>query len=126
MDLTFFNAHKNDTHIDLGEIPLPIQTNVSGQVLTGIAPVNVGAIDVDHPEDILETLPITGTIVNITKSESSMFVVNTQNVTFEELNTYLDEDDLTKIPVVSNVIPAIENLETSNNIPLSEALSGLL
>uniref|UniRef100_A0A1B0CPZ0 Uncharacterized protein n=1 Tax=Lutzomyia longipalpis TaxID=7200 RepID=A0A1B0CPZ0_LUTLO len=125
VDLTFFNAHKNDTHLDLGSIPLPVQTNVSGQVLTGIAPINIGAVDVDHPEDILETLPITGTIVNITKSESSMFVINTDNVTFDQLNTYLDEDDLTKIPVVSNVIPAVEKLETSN-IPLSEALSDLL
>uniref|UniRef100_A0A1L8DP23 Putative conserved secreted protein n=1 Tax=Nyssomyia neivai TaxID=330878 RepID=A0A1L8DP23_9DIPT len=124
VDLTFFNAHKNDTHLDLGSIPLPVQTNISGQVLTGIAPINIGAIDVEHPEEILETLPITGTIVNITKSESSMFVINTSNVTFDQLNTYLDEDDLTKIPVVSNAIPAVEKLET--NIPLSEALSDLL
>ncbi|GAB0099177.1 uncharacterized protein DMENIID0001_150230 [Sergentomyia squamirostris] len=129
VDLTFFNAHQNDTHLDFGSIPLPVQTNVSGQILTGIAPIDLGAVDVNHPEDILETLPITGTIVNITKSESSMFIINTTNVSFDELNTYLEDDDLTKIPVISNVIPAVENLEISNqsnNIPLSQALSGLL
>lgn len=70
VDLTFFDDHTNDSHIDLGTIPLPVQTNVTGQVLTGIAPIGASYSDA---RDILSTLPITGTIVNITHSDTSYF-----------------------------------------------------
>ncbi|XP_055372713.1 uncharacterized protein LOC129606414 [Condylostylus longicornis] len=79
VDLTFFDAHRNDSHIDFGNIPLPVQTNISGQVLTGIAPINIGAIS--NPSDLLSTLPLTGTIVNITHSDTAFFKLSTQNMT---------------------------------------------
>lgn len=35
VDLTFYDTQSNDTHINFGDIPLPVQTNVSGQIITG-------------------------------------------------------------------------------------------
>ena len=46
MDLTFFDPKYNGTHIDLSNIPLPVQTNVSGVEVTGLAPTNLGFLAV--------------------------------------------------------------------------------
>lgn len=35
VDLSFYNTEGNDTHINFGDVPLPVQTNVSGQIITG-------------------------------------------------------------------------------------------
>lgn len=35
VDLSFYDTESNDTHINFGDIPLPVQTNVSGQIITG-------------------------------------------------------------------------------------------
>lgn len=48
IDLTFFNPDKNGSIIDLGDIPIPIQTNISGHVITGIAPVDIGSISASN------------------------------------------------------------------------------
>lgn len=95
VDLTFFDAHSNGSHLDLGDIPLPVQTNVTGQVLTGIAPVHIGAIQDAH--DIIQTLPLTGTIVNISHSDTS-FITLTHKPRDGENGTILDAEDLAKIP----------------------------
>lgn len=92
VDLTFFDAHKNSSHIDLGRVPLPIQTNISGQVLTGIAPVDIGAFS--NPAQLLQTLPITGTIVNITHSDTGYFQLSTSNLTGYEKPHILSISDL--------------------------------
>lgn len=53
---------------------MPVQTNVTGQVLTGVAPIAMSDAD-----DVLSTLPITGTIVNITHSDTSFFQLGKSN-----------------------------------------------
>jgi hypothetical protein len=35
VDLSFYNTDSNDSFINFGDVPLPVQTNVSGQVITG-------------------------------------------------------------------------------------------
>lgn len=103
VQLTFNAKNKNGT-LDFGDIPLPVQTNVSGQILTGIAPVHVGQVSsLDH---LLATLPITGTIVNITQSEGGMFTLETKNVTEADQSTVIDSAaDLSPLSLVSNSLP---------------------
>lgn len=72
-----------------------MQTNVTGQVLTGIAPVHIGAIQ--DASDIIQTLPLTGTIVNISHSDTS-FITLTHKPRDGENGTILDAEDLAKIP----------------------------
>lgn len=95
VDLTFFDAKSNGSHFDLGQIPLPVQTNVTGQVLTGIAPIQLGAIQ--NASDILGTLPLTGTIINITHSDTS-FINLTHKPSINENGTILNAEDIAKIP----------------------------
>ncbi|XP_054732952.1 uncharacterized protein LOC129240906 [Anastrepha obliqua] len=105
VDLTFYDAHSNQSHINLGNVPLPIQTNISGQVLTGIAPVNIGAFS--NPTEILQTLPLTGTIVNITHSNTAYYQLTKSNASDTLKPHVTDVKDLTNVadlfPVVSKV-----------------------
>lgn len=110
IDLTFFDAHTNDSHIDLGSIPLPVQTNVTGHVLTAIAPFSIGGIS--DPRDILSSLPITGTIVNITHSDTAYFQLTRSNQSQELSNpneNILTPEDIAEIPEVANVFPEIKH-----------------
>lgn len=49
MDLTFYDPKFNGSSIDLSNIPLPIQTNISGVTITGLAPANLGSFVVPPP-----------------------------------------------------------------------------
>lgn len=103
VDLSFYDAESNDTFLNFGDVPLPVQTNVSGQIITGISPVHIGAVE--NVSDILKSLPFTGTIVNITQSDTSFFKVNRENVTDAEQEIELnDDDDLSKLPILNNVL----------------------
>jgi len=106
VDLTFFDAHSNSSHFNLGDIPLPVQTNVSGQILTGIAPVHIGAIQ--DAADILSSLPFTGTIVNISHSDTS-FINLSHSPKMNENGTILDAEDLAKIPGINEQAILIDN-----------------
>ena len=46
IDLTFFDPKFNGSDIDLTNVPLPFQTNVSGTQVVGVAPVNLGFLAV--------------------------------------------------------------------------------
>lgn len=112
VDLTFFDAHSNGSHFDLGDIPLPVQTNVTGQVLTGIAPVHIGAIQ--DAADIFSTLPLTGTIVNISHSDTS-YITLSHAPRMGENGTILDTEDLAKIPGIDSDAIQIDNTPRFNN-----------
>lgn len=96
--MTFFDAKSNGSHFDLGQIPLPVQTNITGQVLTGIAPFDIGTIQ--NATDVLSTLPLTGTIINITHSDTS-FISLSHRPTITENGTILNSDDIAKIPGIN-------------------------
>lgn len=119
VDLTFFDAKSNGSHFDLGNIPLPVQTNVSGQVLTGIAPISLGAIQ--NGSDILSTLPLTGTIINITHSDTSLINLS-HRPSMNENGTLLHPEDIAKIPgingtntfFIDNTDQGMENAEDAS------------
>lgn len=66
VDLTFYDPKFNGSSIDLSNIPLPIQTNISGVTITGFAPANLGSLVVPPPgestvepaSDLPLTIPI--------------------------------------------------------------------
>lgn len=121
VDLTFFSQNANKTHINLGDIPLPVATSVNGQVLTGIAPVHIGAVS--NLQGILASLPITGTIVNITQTNTSYIELSKQNISsLSDTASIVSETDLAKLPIATSaskpLIPTeldqtITNLATS-------------
>lgn len=113
VDLTFFDAKSNGSHFDLGQIPVPVQTNVTGQVLTGIAPIDLGTIQ--NASDILSTLPLTGTIINITHSDTS-FINLSHRPSITENGTILSPEDIAKIPGLNGTNPIL--LE---NVPVEPA-----
>jgi hypothetical protein len=103
VDLSFYDTDSNGTFLNFGDIPLPVQTNVSGQIITGIAPVHIGAVQ--NINEALEALPFSGTIVNITHSDTSYLTVDRENVTDQEQQTILKDDaDLAKLPILNNVL----------------------
>lgn len=103
VDVSFFDTESNASFINLGDVPLPVQTNVSGQIITGIAPVHIGAVQ--NVGDVLKSLPFSGTIVNITESDTSYIHVSRENVTQAEQEVHLDDDsDLSKLPILNNVL----------------------
>ncbi|ALC43352.1 CG14949 [Drosophila busckii] len=111
VDLTFYDAHTNQSHIDLGNIPLPIQTNVSGQVLTGIAPINIGAFS--SPQELLQTLPLTGSIVNITHSDTAFYQLTKSNTSGFEKPQLLSEDALAKLTHAAELFPPSSSIGQS-------------
>lgn len=44
VDVSFYDPKSNGSSFDLSNIPIPIETNVSGVSVTGILPVNLGSI----------------------------------------------------------------------------------
>lgn len=103
VDLSFFNAESNDSFINFGDIPLPVHTNVSGQIITGVAPVHIGAVQ--DIGDILKSLPFSGTIVNITEGDSSFVHVNRENLTEYQNQVTLDnKDSLSQLPILDNLL----------------------
>ena len=112
VDLTFFDAHTNQSHIDLGNIPLPIQTNVSGQVLTGIAPINIGAFS--SASELLQTLPLTGSIVNITHSDTAFYQLTRTNASDDEKPRIISSEEIASIPGASSLLPASSSAQPEN------------
>lgn len=87
-----------------------MQTNQSGEVLTRISAINIGGFS--DPREILNTLPITGTIANLTHSNTAYFQVTKSNQT-QELDSpnenILTPEDIAEIPEVGKVFPEIKH-----------------
>lgn len=71
-------------------------------MLTGIAPINLGSIQ--NASDILNTLPLTGTIVNITHSDTS-FINLSHRPSITGNGTILNPADIAKIPGLNGTDP---------------------
>lgn len=128
MDLTFFNAHKNGTSFNFGDIPVPIQANITGHTYTEILPIHIG--EGMNISDIASILPLPENVLNFTNSEDTLFEYQTSsihhhehnsNIQPEEGNTgaeeqdqhyqpypthhqHLSQSDLLKIPIIQNAI----------------------
>lgn len=119
VDLTFYDTDSNSSFINFGDIPLPVQTNVSGQIITGIAPVHIGALH--NVSDILQNLPFSGTIVNITESNTSFFQLNRENVTQAEQEIHLANNaQLSQLPILNDVLLPDSFNEAFNSVKSSE------
>lgn len=84
---------------------MPVQTNVSGQVLTGIAPVHVGSIS--NATNLFGTLPLTGTIVNISHSDTSFVTLSHAPKIAANGSTIINAQDLAKLPGVNGSQPIL-------------------
>lgn len=113
VDLSFFDTHTNETHIDLGTIPFPIQTNVSGQVLTGVAPINLGAVS--NPSDLLASIPLTGNIINITHSDTAYYELKKTDLNSNEAPVVLNNSEI-GISNVIDLFPTSSPLETQSDL----------
>lgn len=121
IDLTFFNAHKNGSAFDFGDIPVPIQANITGHTYTEILPVHIGD-GVMNISDIASILPLPENVLNFTHNDNTLFQYQTntihhnhaqllaeeQPLVYQELppkhHQHVSEDDLLKIPVLPNTI----------------------
>ncbi|KAK9710629.1 hypothetical protein QE152_g25911 [Popillia japonica] len=56
VDLTFFDPITNGSAFDLTNIPIPIETNISGVSVTGIAPFDLGTIELPSDQEESATL----------------------------------------------------------------------
>lgn len=81
-------------------------------MLTGIAPVHIGSIQ--DAADIFSTLPLTGTIVNISHSDTS-YITLSHAPSMGENGTILDTEDLAKIPGIDSDAIQIDNTPRFNN-----------
>lgn len=91
INLTFFDPENNGSFIDLSNIPVPFQTNISGITVTGVAPANFGAIKLD--EDGTPTLngssvpiiphkqvKVSHNITTVNQHDSALLLDNLSNV----------------------------------------------
>lgn len=112
VDLTFFDAHKNGSNIDLGDIPFPIQTNISGHVTTSIGVIQNGS-------DVLSTLPISRTIVNITEGDTSY--IKLTNWQLSDANgTIIDAEHLGQVEALNGTSAILINGTEFNNLKNDE------
>lgn len=54
--MTFFDPITNGSAFDLTNIPIPIETNISGVSVTGIAPFDLGTIELPSDQEESATL----------------------------------------------------------------------
>lgn len=122
VDLTFFDTQGNDTFLDFGDIPLPVQTNVSGQIVTGLAPTHIGTHNIEDLSSIVKSIPITGTIVNITESNTSFINLSRENVSLADQITHVnDTEGIAQLPILNDVLLPENFHETiSNTLGASE------
>ncbi|XP_066254422.1 uncharacterized protein [Euwallacea similis] len=63
IDVSFFDPANNGTFVDLSNIPIPVETNVSGVALTGILTSNLGSL----------VFPENGTEASLNQSQLLLF-----------------------------------------------------
>ncbi|CAH1714185.1 unnamed protein product [Chironomus riparius] len=105
VDLTFYNTESNGTDVNFGDIPFPVKTTgLKGQVITGIAPVHIGAVS--DINDVLKAIPFSGTIVNITQADTSFVHITRDNLTDTENIVHLNDTDtdLAQLPILNTVL----------------------
>ncbi|KAJ8985550.1 hypothetical protein NQ317_019934 [Molorchus minor] len=99
VDLSFFDPNYNGSIIDLSNIPLPIQTNVSGVAITGILPTDLGSISLNDDG----TASYNGTAFPILPNKQVRITHNISTVSKDKSSSILSElpkilglDDLIK------------------------------
>ena len=148
MDLTFFDASHNGSIFDLGDIPVPIQANISGHSYTEILPLHIGD-GLTNISDIASILPLPEHVLNFTEDEDTIFHYQASPVHIhneeeehkeqqlaDEISQadplpyvplyepqHLDTDDLLQIPLLptSNVVVDPNSSSSSSSSESSES-----
>lgn len=77
--MTFFNAHKNGSLFNFGDIPVPIQANITGHTYTEILPIHIGD-GIKNISDIASILPLPEHVLNFTQAENTLFQYKTSHI----------------------------------------------
>ncbi|XP_063698853.1 uncharacterized protein LOC134829610 [Culicoides brevitarsis] len=106
IQLTIFGSSHNGT-LEFGDVPLPVQVNTSGHVMTGLQPIHVGQIS--NLTALADALPFTGTIVNVTKTESTFLVPDKLNASSAEMVDVENSNEnlLNKFSAIKENLPPI-------------------
>ena len=78
-----------------------------------MAPIDIGTIN--NQTDLLQTIPLTGTIFNITQSETSIINLSTTNITLDDQTTLINENNINNLPFLSNTIQLLNNNIDNND-----------
>lgn len=154
VDLTFFNAHKNGSSFNFGDIPVPIQANITGHTYTEILPIHIG--EGMNISEIASILPLPDHVLNFTHSDDTVFEYHTNTIHHHEHtdeqhpapqqvpsegeeqqylhlpvhHQHVSHSDLLKIPLIQNSIvidlkSSEENSSSSSSSSSSEEDSPL-
>uniref|UniRef100_A0A336LT81 CSON004368 protein n=1 Tax=Culicoides sonorensis TaxID=179676 RepID=A0A336LT81_CULSO len=102
VQVTIFGSNNNGT-LQFGDIPIPVKVNNSGEIDTGISTIHLG--ELANLTALSEGLPFNGTIVNITKTEQTYLVLDSNNITDSEGS--INETILDRLPEISEKLPPI-------------------
>lgn len=91
--------------MEFGDVPLPIQVNSSGHVMTGLQPIHIGQIT--NLTALTDALPFNGTIVNVTKSESVYLVPDSVNLTSIDLSSTNNDSLADQFSEIKDNLPPI-------------------
>lgn len=129
VDLTFFNAHKNGSLFDFGDIPVPLQANITGHTYTEILPFHIGD-GIQNISEIASVLPLPDHVLDFTQQDDTLFQYHESPIHVHHHESHYEEDreenasvnengvepepigetphvsheDLLKIPVIGNTI----------------------
>lgn len=131
MNLTFFDPQHNESFIDLSNIPVPFQTNVSGVTLTGVAPADFGAIKLQ--EDGTPTLngssvpilphkqvKVTHNVTTINENDSALLLDNLSNILGLKVNKSKDNSVDTKSSTSTTTEAAVSSTSVSTTEKTTE------
>ncbi|KAJ8919860.1 hypothetical protein NQ315_006389 [Exocentrus adspersus] len=102
VDVSFFDPGHNGSLIDLSNIPVPIQTNISGITVTGILPADLGSINLDENG----TATINGSSFPVFPNKQFKITHNISTVDKDKSNAFL-----TSLPKILG----LEDVFTSSN-----------
>lgn len=143
VDLTFFNTHKNGSLFDFGDIPVPIQANITGHSYTEILPFHIGD-GIQNISEIASVLPLPEHVLDFTQQDDTLFQYHESPIHVhhheahyqedadlaadnsssnnlepeEQLNQeipHVSHEDLLKIPVIGNTIVIDANKLSSSS-----------
>lgn len=137
--MTFFNTHKNGSLFDFGDIPVPIQANITGHSYTEILPFHIGD-GIQNISEIASVLPLPEHVLDFTQQDDTLFQYHESPIHVhhheahyqedadnsssnnlepeEQLNQeipHVSHEDLLKIPVIGNTIVIDANKLSSSS-----------
>lgn len=115
VDLTFFTPNTNASVFDLSNIPVPIETNISGISVTGIAPANLGILKLPNENEETATLSnfplkvplLPNALISVKKNVSTSNILKQEELleNFPGILDFKDTTQGTRLEVQTSVVP---------------------